>query len=217
MTVLVELIVPADEFVLAEPLTSVPTIRLEIKRVVAGVEEITPYFWAFGGELPQFEQLLRADSNIREVLILEETQAEERFYRVSWQQKTPDILLAASEAKATILEAVTTEGGEWELEALFATDEDLARFHEYAETNDLDFQLKRVYYPQNPEEQGEYDLTPQQLEAVELAYERGYFNVPRDVTLTELATELDLSRNAVSARIRRGIRNVLSSTIDHGE
>lgn len=215
MTVLAEFIIPADEFVLSESLTAVPSVRIEIKRVVAGMEDITPYFWVFGSDINRFEEALRNDSQLSDLLTLEENQEGERFYRVTWTGDAPDILIAISEAKATILEAVTEEGGQWELKALFARDEDLTSFKEYCDSNNIDFQLKRLYYPENPEEQGEYDITPEQLEALELAYNKGYFNVPRDISLADLATELDISRNALSARIRRGTRNILSSTIDH--
>jgi hypothetical protein len=41
--------------------------------------------------------------------------------------------------------------------------------------------------------------------------------VPREVTLTELADRLDISRNALSARLRRGHRNLLANTLVHEE
>jgi len=217
MTILVEFRVPADEFVLSEPLTSVPSVRIEIKRVVAGIDDITPYFWVFGSDIDRFEEELRKDMNLRDVLTLEDHQEDERFYRVTWVQEVPDIIMAVSESKATILEAVTEKGDEWELKVLFAREEELTAFREYCESNNIDFRLTRLYYPESPEEQGEYDITPAQLEALELAYEKGYFNVPRDISLSDLAAELGISRNACSARIRRGIRNVLDSIINHSD
>jgi len=46
-----------------------------------------------------------------------------------------------------------------------------------------------------------------------LAYERGYFNLPRDVTMEELGEELGISQQAVASRLRRGIRNILAGTL----
>jgi predicted DNA binding protein len=37
-----------------------------------------------------------------------------------------------------------------------------------------------------------------------LAYERGFFDIPRRATAADLAAELDVSRQAVSERLRRG-------------
>ena len=46
-----------------------------------------------------------------------------------------------------------------------------------------------------------------------LAYERGYFNSPRDVTMTELGEELGISQQAIASRLRRGIRQILGRTL----
>ncbi|WP_263654245.1 helix-turn-helix domain-containing protein [Halomicrobium urmianum] len=49
------------------------------------------------------------------------------------------------------------------------------------------------------------------------AYHAGYFEVPRATTLADVADDLDISRNAASARLRRGHRNLLASTLVHDE
>ena len=45
-------------------------------------------------------------------------------------------------------------------------------------------------------------LTPKQWEALELAYEAGYYDQPRSVDLETLADELEISKSAVSQRLR---------------
>jgi predicted DNA binding protein len=59
----------------------------------------------------------------------------------------------------------------------------------------------------------EATLTDAQHEALVLAYERGYFDSPRGVTLAELGAELGVSQQAVGARLRRGIRRTLARTL----
>ena len=216
MSVLAELTVPASEFVLADTLTTVPGMRIEIKRVVAGTERITPYFWASGGDFDAFERGLRDDETVQEILTLEEQDGDERFYRVTWQSNSANLLSAASDARATILEAVSDEET-WELKILFPNRNALSEFHDYCVSNDFSFQLERVYRAENPQEQAEYDVTDEQQEALVAAYDAGYFDVPRGITLTELADRLDISRNALSARLRRGHRNLLSNTLVHDE
>lgn len=226
MTVLAELTIPAEEFVLAETLTAVPDMRIEIKRVVAGTDHVTPYFWASGGDLAAFERALRADSTVHDILTLEEHQNDdqpfddsadhERFYRVTWQTEVENFLTALEDAEAVILEAVS-DGDGWELKVFFPDRDGLSEFHDYCIAHDLSFQLRRVYHPENPQERGEYDVTEEQQEALEAAFDAGYFDVPRGITLTELAERLDISRNALSARLRRGQRNILSNTLVHDE
>lgn len=223
MSVLAEMTVPADEFVLADTMTAAPDMRIEIKRVVAGGQEVTPYFWASGGDFDAFEQALRSDSWIRDVLTLEEQDEddqngeEERFYRVRWQSTEPSLIGAMNDAKAAILEAVSDGGEVWELKAIFPDRDALSAFHDYCLEHGFSFELQRVYEPESPEERAEYGVTEEQREALKAAYHADYFDVPRDRTLTELADELDISRNALSARLRRGQRNLLANTLVHEE
>ena len=46
-----------------------------------------------------------------------------------------------------------------------------------------------------------------------LAYERGYFESPREVTLEELGEELGITQQAVGSRLRNGNRHIIGSTL----
>lgn len=60
-------------------------------------------------------------------------------------------------------------------------------------------------------------MTEDQQEALEVAYHAGYFAIPREQTQTEITEQLNISRNALSARLRRGHRNLLANTLIHEE
>lgn len=57
------------------------------------------------------------------------------------------------------------------------------------------------------------DMTTKQKSALKLAYQCGYFQEPREITLDEMADELGLSSTAVSSRLRRGIHNLIATTL----
>lgn len=217
MSAIAELTVPASEFVLSDALAEVPDVHVEIKRVVAGTERVTPYFWASDADFDAFEAALRDDETIREISMLEGRADDERLYRVTWQAGVESLVTAISDAGATILEAVTEDGRRWELKILFPGREALSVFHDDCVSRDFSFRLERVYQPDNPQEEAEYGVTADQQEALRAGHDAGYFDVPRDTTLTELADRLDISRNALSARLRRGQRNLLSNTLVHEE
>lgn len=217
MSVLAEFVIPAAEFVLAETLTVSPEIRIDITRVVGGTEHVTPYFWAAGDDLDGFERALREDEMVREVIVMEEQAENERFYRVTWEAATPTLIRAVEDAKATVLEAETTDNGEWSVKVLFPGETALSAFRDYCLEHDFAYDVERLYRPENPQEQAEYGVTDDQQEALEAAYRAGYYEVPRATTLTQLAEDLGISRNALSARLRRGNRNLLANTLVHEE
>ncbi|WP_455565422.1 helix-turn-helix domain-containing protein [Natronobacterium gregoryi] len=46
-----------------------------------------------------------------------------------------------------------------------------------------------------------------------LAFDRGYFDSPRAVTMEELGDELGISQQAVASRLWRGIDQLLATTL----
>ena len=61
-----------------------------------------------------------------------------------------------------------------------------------------------------------HGITPKQWDVLRLAAERGYFSVPRQVELCELAAELDISETAASQRIRRGVDSLVTDVCTEG-
>ena len=59
------------------------------------------------------------------------------------------------------------------------------------------------------------DMRAEQREILKIAVERGYFETPREVTLDELAEELDLPRSTVSYRLRRATAELAKRFTDH--
>jgi predicted DNA binding protein len=56
-------------------------------------------------------------------------------------------------------------------------------------------------------------MTADQQEAILKAYERGYFEVPRNTTISELSEVFEISDNAYSQRLRRGLSSLIFETM----
>jgi predicted DNA binding protein len=109
------------------------------------------------------------------------------------------------------------EGSAWILTVWMPDRTDLAHLWDYAERNDIDIDLLRVneYGSLGSTDAG---LTDSQREALLVAFERGYFEEPRDATLGDVADALDISQPAASGLLRRGIKRlIVSSMIDDSE
>lgn len=105
---------------------------------------------------------------------------------------------------AVVLEARGT-GIRWEISVRFDTYEDVSRFQQRCSDRGVSPSIKRVVSDSAITEPNA-TLSQSQRETIELALKRGYFDVPRGTTTVKLAEELGISDQAVSERIRRGIK-----------
>lgn len=58
------------------------------------------------------------------------------------------------------------------------------------------------------------DVTPKQWEALEVAFEQGYFDCPRETDLETLAAKLSISKSAVSQRLRAAESTLLRAIVE---
>lgn len=73
--------------------------------------------------------------------------------------------------------------------------------------------MDRIYHRIESGQEPEFGLTASQWKTLALAVERGYYDIPRRCTTAELADELDISAQAVTERLRRGITNLTRHTL----
>lgn len=63
--------------------------------------------------------------------------------------------------------------------------------------------MNRIYTPTNPKGGGQFGVTPKQRKALVTALDAGFYEVPQNATMTEVAESLDISQQALSKRFRR--------------
>jgi predicted DNA binding protein len=167
-------------------------------------------------DFPRFEDGLRKDRTVGDFERVIETRDEEAIYSFEYTNEAKVLSPVISAAGGVIL-GMENDGSAWILTVWMPERSALVDLWEYARRNDIDIDLRRV---------NEYDslgttdagLTDSQREALLVAFEAGYFREPRDVTLGEVATELDISQPAASGLLRRGIeRLIASSLVDDSE
>ncbi|WP_135851978.1 helix-turn-helix domain-containing protein [Halorussus salinus] len=215
MGIVTEFEVPADDFLLAWTLDALPDVHVEIERVAVEDDDVTPFFWVSGVDFGEFEAALADDPSVRDPRAIE-THDDQRLYQVTWTQSSGGIVYAVSATGATVLEA-TSDAGDWTVKMLFPDSDDLSEFQDYTAAHDLFFELKRLTESAHPEALGKYGVTDEQYEALVAAYHTGYFEVPSETDLQGVADELGISKNATSARLKRGYGNLVENTLIHDE
>jgi predicted DNA binding protein len=122
--------------------------------------------------------------------------------------------LAGLKALATadaIIERIEVLPDGWRQTGWFAGREVFGEFSPFWQRN-AGFRLCRLTRDGEPEPPDD-GLTNRQREALRTAYEPGYFEVPRRVSLQDLATELGISASSASERLRRAQTQLLEETV----
>ncbi|WP_336364536.1 helix-turn-helix domain-containing protein [Halalkalicoccus salilacus] len=211
MATIAELRLPADEFVLSYTLDTLENVDFEIERLVAhDPEEVMPYVWAAGVDADELESVLAEDPTVDEIERIARPD-EAVLYQMHWVESIETLVHILLEEEGTILVAEGDRGG-WLLRVLFPDRDSLSRAYDFCKENDLSLDIQRIYNVDDGK-QGRFGLTDEQEETIAAAYERGYYDVPRGVSLSDFAEELDVSHQALSERIRRGHKTLVENSV----
>ena len=107
---------------------------------------------------------------------------------------------------------IIVENGKMEFN-LTARQEQFEAFGSALDETDRDYELLSLVHT---DEQDSL-LTDRQREYVTAAYRRGYFEVPRECTLAELADALGVDKSSASETIRRGAMRIIGQFIVSSE
>ncbi|WP_424003471.1 helix-turn-helix domain-containing protein [Haloarcula salina] len=211
MSVLLEFTVASSEFQLGQVLAHPAKMHIEIERVVPIGDQVMPFIWVTGDDHAGFENAVRDSPGVGELIALDRI-GDSCLYRLEWEQARSDIVDGIALAEATVLEATRDE--QWLFRLRFADHTGLTEFHNYCTEHGIPIHVERTYtLSEATDEHRQFDLTDEQREALVLALRRGYFATPRETSLGDLADELDISRQALSNRIRRSNEKVLQTVL----
>ncbi|WP_458187532.1 helix-turn-helix domain-containing protein [Haladaptatus sp. NG-WS-4] len=209
MTVTADMTISGEQFVLGTVLLTDTDVHVELERVIPASRQVLPFFWAVGTEFESFEREVETNPHVEDLVAVD--RGDDRIlYRVVWGDEVESLIHGIAAVGATILEAYGN--GEWRFRLRFDDHAELAEFDDYCDDHDIRYRLERVMTDTNATRQ-EFGLTPEQREALVLAVERGYFDVPRNATLGDLADEFDISQQALSERVRRAAGTVLRTVL----
>ncbi|WP_135536372.1 helix-turn-helix domain-containing protein [Halostella pelagica] len=211
MSVITEFTIPADAFALHQTFEEIPDLMIEFERLATHSREwIMPFLWASDADIDTVERALRADPSIENLQRIGHDRNIGQF-TVEWDEEFQQLIDQIVDQHGIMQEAEATNGS-WFLKLKFVERDAVQEFQEFFAERGYNFELQRLYEGTAPKER-EYDLTPEQHEVLVTALEMGYFAIPRDAQIGDLADELDISTNAVSQRLRRATRNLTRNTL----
>ncbi|SFR31897.1 helix-turn-helix domain-containing protein [Halogeometricum limi] len=206
----------ADEFALGQSLPSLTNGEVEVIRVAATDEQtVVPYVRVSADDFDAFHDALDEDTTVQSWRLVDDL-GEERLYRMEWVKDILVVVHLLLEEEGAVLEMHGHQDC-WRLRILLPDRDSLTQTAQFCEEEGITFVIKHIYELDGSVGRGQYGLSRDQYEVLTTAIEQGYFDVPRSVTMGDLAETLDISQQAVSERLRRGHKNLLESTLEVGE
>lgn len=211
MATIVRGTVPAEEFALETSVERVPDASFETERIVkSGDDALMPLLWVRGADREAVERAFESDPSVDSVSSLADF-GEELLYRMEWIDRVHLLLQMITNSHATVLDAYG-RGDDWELRVLYPDRDGFSRTHEFCNDHGLTFDVESIREMEG-KPAGRFGLTEEQYQALVVAAQRGYYEVPQDVTLQEVAEEVGISHQALSERLRRGIGSLVEDTL----
>lgn len=204
--------------ILAASLAETPGMNVSLERLDASeTVPLRALFWASGADFARFEAAMNDDPTVASWCRMVESGGR-TLYRIQYDGE-----LTAIEAHGRIIEldgavlgATNLEPGLWRLELTFPDRESLSAFRSYCEDLGKELRLASVRGHEYALSGVDPNLSDAQRETLQLARDRGYFSIPREASLADLAEDLGVSQQAASERIRRGMDTLVEHALDDG-
>lgn len=196
-----EVEVPASRVALADAFERAPNVAFRMDRVVGGVRErVMPFVWVSGVDSESAPELLKSDRSVTDVRPLG-GDGDERLFEVTFDDGICRFAETIFQRGGVVMRA-SGEDGVWTFQLRFADHTDIGNVFDDAFCRRYEATVTRLYSDQRSATSGTA-LTHKQRQAVAAAYELDYYTVPRSADLEEVGERLDVSRQAVSERLRR--------------
>lgn len=208
-----EFTIAASDFPLGSLFEDLPDAKIELERVIPTDHGALPYFWVWNVDTEGLLSLLQEQPALETVELIDRV-GDGALFRATWNMDEEGVLTGIIDTGITLLSGEGTSE-EWVFEFRADSTDPISAFQQYCQDHGVRATLSRLQALSDLEAGQEYDLTPEQREALVLAFNEGYYNDPRETDLEELAGELGITRPSVSARLQRGYRNLIGSTLVH--
>ena len=171
------------------------------------------FWWLAGCSVPDFEAALDADPTVRavrRVCVVDDR----TLHRVETTSFPPEqsLLLPTLRAHDATHIGATRDADGLHVRARFPDRDALDAFVRAADDVARRVDVHRLY-AEDGEAATTHDLTDRQRAALELAYERGYYETPSEVTLDTLAGEFGVTPQTLSRHLRVAVEKVVADAV----
>ena len=170
------------------------------------------YFTATGqdGEFDGFETALSIDHTVSNPVLVDRY-PNRRVYRMTVSDDVVEFVDKTADVGGRIIDRTSSPEG-WLVTLRLPNRNALSTFNDRCRAHDISLNVSHLRIADDCED-GVVALTPKQEDLLCVAYEEGYFDVPRGITQDELADRLGVSKSAISQRLRRAMTELCAEAL----
>lgn len=196
-----EVEVPASTLALADTFERAPDATFRMERTVGRPDGRTmPFVWVSDVEGDRIADLLAADASVRDAEFLGADE-EAHLFEIDFDGGICEFGETIFERDGVVVRA-SAAAGVWTLQLRFTDRSDVGDVFDDEFCREYEATVTRLY-GSGDAPAGRTGVTDKQRQALEMAFEMGYYSVPRTVDLRQVGDRLGISRQAVSERLRR--------------
>ncbi len=189
----------------------VPTLSIEQDYTTdSPTGRTSTYLTVFGEDFDAFESALEIDDTVINPVRYERC-SDHRVYRVTFPDSVIQFLPIAAAVEGRVRDVRSSRDG-WTVTVRFPSRDALIEFNRRCRKKDVQVSVNNI----RGSDGGNISLLPltrKQANLLAVAYNEGYFDVPRGISQEELAAKIGVSKSAVSQRLRRALTGLCQSSI----
>lgn len=196
----------AEEFAFADLFEQVPDATIELEPAVANPDNHALLVVETDANQRTVDAALQSSTSVTAVEGFG-SHGHRARYRVIWEG-SPRRVIQRFTTEGVTLVGVHGKEGRWEFRVVAPERTALAQAHEALEDLGCNPECLSIS-PFKGGWSGCVSVTEKQRQTLTRAFKMGYYSVPREVTAKELATDLDVSHQALSERFRRAHQELI--------
>ena len=212
MSIVVEFEIDDNDFELGRVFSSVdPAATIELESLVSIPEGTLPFVWVTGPTHDTLREAVIDHPTVEAVERIDEFE-DRSLYAFDWTLEYDHLFRYFRENEVQILTAGATDG-RWTFILRFQAHNELSAFQAYIEAAQVLVDVASVRNLRDDDQTTFYGLTETQRETLMLAVREGYYDIPREVSTSELGERFEISDQAVTERLRRAIATLVRNTL----
>lgn len=203
--------VPGSDFELGRVIDVPPSGTVDLELSVPTGGGVCPFFWLSDADAEPFATRVR---NHPSTAYLERVASFEERTLFTFDLGSPCDLLfdGIHEHRGQVLAGTGTDDG-WLFELRFPSHDALSGFQTHCDNARIRLTLDRIQTLERHDSGRPFGLTETQIDTLTRAVDAGYYDIPRTAGLREIADDLGVSDQAVSERLRRGVKALVVNAL----